>query len=147
MIAVAIFAGVTAEIVQRRGRLARLSIAHHEQADAYFDRVGRVCKFGETPASIEAFYRCQGPSAWLDYQTGLYHAALASEYYEAANRPWLPLLASLPPFDGFRNIGSLAEWGAEAVMEAMPFVGMFALLIVLRAGTLASFRYEPLHSG
>jgi hypothetical protein len=135
MVAVAIFAGVTAEMVQRRARLARLCIAHHERADTYFDRIGRICKFGETPASIEASYRRQGPSAWLDYQTGLYHLTLANEYDQAANRPWLPLLAGLPPFDGFRNFRSLEEWGVEAVMEAMPFVGIFALLFTLRTGT------------
>jgi hypothetical protein len=135
MVAVAIFAGVTAEMVERRGRLARLCFAHHERADAYFDRIGRICKFGETPASIEASYRRQGPSAWLDYQTGLYHLTLANAYDEAANRPRLPLLAGLPPWNGFQNIRSLAEWGAEAVMEAMPFVGIFALLLTIRAGT------------
>jgi hypothetical protein len=53
MVAVAIFAGVTAEMVYRRTRLARLSIAHHERAYAYFNRVGRTRKFGEAPASIE----------------------------------------------------------------------------------------------
>jgi hypothetical protein len=47
----------------------------------------------------------------------------------------ISLLAGLPPFDGFRNVRSLAEWGVEAVVEAMPFVGIFALLLVLRAGT------------
>jgi hypothetical protein len=135
MVAVAIFAGVAAEMVQRRGRLARLCIAHHERADAYFDRIGRICKFGETPASIEAFYRSQGPSAWLDYQTARYHLTLANEYDEASNRPWLPLLAGLPPFDGFRDVRSLAEWGVEAAMEAMPFAGIFALLLTLRTGT------------
>ena len=60
-------------------------------------------------------------------QTGRYHLTLANEYDEAANRPWFPLLAGPPPFDGFRNVRFLAEWGVEAVMEAMPFVGMFAL--------------------
>jgi hypothetical protein len=97
MVAVAIFAGVTAELVQRRGRLARLCVAHHERADAYFDRIGRICKFGETPASIEAFYRRQGPSAWLDYQAGLYHSALAYLYGEAANRPWLERVMNFSP--------------------------------------------------
>jgi hypothetical protein len=33
------------------------------------------------------------------------------------------------------HVRSLAEWGVEAVMEAMPFVGIFALLLMLRAGT------------
>jgi hypothetical protein len=135
MVAVAIFAGVTAEMVQRPGRLARLCITHHERADAYFDRIGRICKFGETPASIEAFYRRQGPSAWRDYQAALYHLALAKECDEAANRTWLPLLAGLPPLDGFRNVRSPAEWGLEAVMEALPFFGIFALLLTFRAGT------------
>jgi hypothetical protein len=111
IVAVAILAGVTAEMSHRRGRLARLCIAHHELADACFDRIGRICKLGETPASIEAFYRRQGPSAWLDYQTGLYHSALADQYEKAANRPWFPLLAGPPPLDVIRDVRSLAEWG------------------------------------
>jgi hypothetical protein len=134
MLAVAIFAGVTAEMVQRRGRLARLCVAHHERADGCFDRAGRICKDGETPASIEAFYRRQGPSAWPDYQAGLYHSALADQYDKAANRPWIPGLAGLPLVDGFWDVRSLAEWGLEAVMEALPFFGMFALLLASRAG-------------
>jgi hypothetical protein len=134
MVAVAIFAGVTAEMVQRRGRLAELCVAHHERADACFDRIGRICKVGETTASIEAFYRRQGRSAWLDYQAGLYHGALAYQYHKAANRPWLPGLAGLPLVDGFWEVRSLAEWGQEALIEAMPLLGIFALLFAFRAG-------------
>ena len=70
MVAVAIIAVVTDEMGQRRGRLSRLGVAHYERADAYLDQLGRIGKFGETPASIEAFYRRQGPSPWLDYQDG-----------------------------------------------------------------------------
>jgi hypothetical protein len=135
MVAVAIFAGVTAEMGQRRGPLVRLCIAHYKQADAYFDRIGRICKFGETAASIEALYRRQGPSAWLDHKAASYHLALASKYDEAANRTWLPLLAGTPPIDALRNVRSLAEWGMEAVMEATPLFGTLALLLTLRAGT------------
>jgi hypothetical protein len=145
MVAVAIFAGVTAEMSNRRQRLWRLCITHHERADTYFDRVGRICKFGETPASIEAFYRRQGPLAWRDYQTGLYHSALADHYDKAASRPWLPGLAGLPPVDGLRDVRSLAEWGLEAVMEAIPIFGFFALLFALRAGATKSVvpSFEP----
>jgi hypothetical protein len=134
MAGVAIFAGVTAELVQRRGRLVRLCIAHHERADAYLDQIGRVCKFGETTASIDAFYRRQGPSAWLSYQAAVYHLTLAGEYERAANRTWLPLLDGLPPIGGLRDVRSIAEWGREAAMEAFPLFGVVALLLSLRAG-------------
>jgi hypothetical protein len=140
MVTVAVSAGVTAEFGQRRKRLARLCIAHHERADACFDRTGRICKFGETPASIEAFYRRQGPTVWSDFQTGLYHLALANEYGEAANRPWLPMLSDLPPLDGLRDIRALAEWGLEAFLEAGPLSGIFVLLVILRAGTPRAVR-------
>jgi hypothetical protein len=135
MVGIAIFACVTAEMVQRRERLARCCIAHHERADAYLDRVGRVCKLGQTPASIEAFYRRQGPLAWRDYQAALHHLALANEFSEAANRTWLPGLVGFPPLDGFRDVGSIVEWGLEAMMEAMLFLGIFAVLLTIRAGT------------
>ena len=76
MVAVAISAGILAEFGQRRERLARLGIAHRERADACFDRTGRICKLGETPTSIEAFYRRQGPTVWSDYQKGLFTCLL-----------------------------------------------------------------------
>jgi hypothetical protein len=135
MVAVAICAGVLAEFGLRRERLVRLCHAHHERADACFDRTGRICKLGQTPRSIDAFYRRQGPTVWLDYQTGLYHAALSYKYDEAANRPWLPMLSDLPPPDGITDIRALAEWGLEALLEATPLFGVGVLLLTVRART------------
>jgi hypothetical protein len=109
MLAVMVTACAMAEFGQRRARLARLCIARHERADKCFDRAGRICKFGETPGSIEAFYRRQGPAVWLDYQTGLFHSALSWQYDKAANRPWFPVLSELPPLNDFSESRALAE--------------------------------------
>jgi hypothetical protein len=142
MVTVAICAAVMAEIGQRRERLARLCIAHHERADACFDRTGRICKLGETPASIEAFYRRQGPTVWLHCEMGLFHLALAYRYDQAANRPWLPMLSELPPIGRFRDVRALAQWGLEALLEATPLFGIFMLLLTLRAATFKT-RHAP----
>ncbi len=134
MVTVAVSAIVTAELVKRRERLARLCEAHHQQA---FDCLGEnklACKFGETTQSIEAFYRQMGPNAWRDYQTSVYHSNLSRQYDEAANRPWFPTLAHLPPLDGFRRCESLAEWSLEALLEATPFFGVVVMLLTIRAG-------------
>ena len=132
---VAVFAGAMAEISLRRERLARLCVAHHERAEACFDRSGRICKQGETPQSIEAFYRRQRPAIWADYRTGLHHLALADQYERAANRPGLPRLWDFPPLDEFRDVRSLADWGLEAVMEAVPLFGILVLLLTIRTAT------------
>ena len=132
MVTVAVCAGVMAEIGQRRERLARLCSEYHERADACFDRSGRICKLGETPASIEASYRRQGPSEWLDYQKGLYHLNLANQYDQAANRPSLPMLPALPPIGRFMDTRTLAQWGLEALLEATPLFGILLLLLTLR---------------
>jgi hypothetical protein len=135
MVTVAVSGGVMAEIGQRRERLARLCIGYHERADACFDQTGRICKLGETPASIEAFYRRQGPTVWLDYQKGLYHLTLANQYDQAANRPWLPMLSELPPIGCFMDIRTLAQWGLEALLEATPLFGTLMLVLTLSAAT------------
>jgi hypothetical protein len=132
LVTVALCAGVMAEVSQRRARLARLCVAHHEQADACFDRIGRVCKLGETPASIEASYRRQGPQALRGYQVALRHLVLAKEYEEAANRRWLPVLSHLPPLHGFRDIRGLTEWGLEALLEFGPLVALGLLFQIIR---------------
>jgi hypothetical protein len=106
-----------------------------ERADACFDRTGRICKLGETPASIEAFYRRQGPTVWLNYQKGLYYLTLANQYDQAANRPSLPMLFELPPIGRVRDIRTLAPWGLEALLEATPAFGIFLLVLTLRAAT------------
>jgi hypothetical protein len=140
MVVVAACAGVMAEMGQRSERLVRLSIAHHEKADARFDRTGRICKLGQTPASIEASYRRQGPMVWREYQAGTYHLAFANMYGQAANRPWLSLLITIPPIGGLNEIPALAEWAREALLEATPLSGLAVLLLILVARTLRAPR-------
>ncbi len=140
MVTVAVSASVTAELVKRRERLARLCDAHYQQA---FDCLGEnkiVCKFGETTQSIEALYRRMGPNAWRDYQTSVFHSKLSSQYLDAANRPWFPTLAHLPPLDGFGRCEPLAEWGLEALLEATPFFGVLVMLLTVRAEVAKSRR-------
>ena len=134
MVTVAVSAGIMAELGQRRERLARIGAAHRERAAACFRRIPSLCKWGQTPRSIEAFYRREGPTVWLDYQMARYHGALAYPYENAADRTWLPLLLDLPPLDGLRNVRTLAQWGMEAALEATPFLGIFVLRLTLRAG-------------
>jgi hypothetical protein len=112
MLTVAVSAGVIAELSQRRERLARLARPHRERANACFARIPGICGMGETPKSIEAIFRGDGPTAWLDYQTGWYHGTLGFPYEEAARREWLPLLLDLPPLDSFRNVPCLRRVGA-----------------------------------
>lgn len=145
MVTVAIAAVVMAEVGRRRERLARFCIASHERADACFDRTGRICKLGETPASVAAFYRRQGPTIWADYQAGLRHLALADVYDKAANRPWFPMLTGLPPSDGFADIPAIAEWGREALLEAISQCGAFVLTLIVLAGALR--RVRSMHPG
>ncbi len=140
MVVVAACAVVMAEMGQRSERLTRLCIAHHEKADASFDRTGRICKLGQTPASIEASYRRQGPMVWREYQAGLNHRAFANMYGQAAIRPWLPLLFAIPPIGGLREIPALAEWAREALLEATPLLGLAVLLLILRAKNLRAPR-------
>jgi len=139
MVTVAVLAGVMAELGQRRQRLVRLCIAHHEQAFVCLDGIV-ICKFGETRQSIDAFYRRQGPKAWRDYQTSLLHSALSRDYGDAAGRPWFPALAGLPPSGGVRNNEALAEWGLEAILEATPLFGTFVLFLTFRTGIPRSER-------
>jgi hypothetical protein len=134
MVTVAVSAGSMAELEQRRERLARLSMAHYDRAQACFDRSGRICGFGETPQSIEAFYRRQGPTVWRDYQTGLNHLALCRQYDDAANRRWVPMLAGTPTCYRSADVRSVAEWGLEALLETIPFWGVVAVIVIVRAG-------------
>jgi hypothetical protein len=122
-----------AEGSQRRQRLVRLCIEQYSRADACFDRIGRICKDGETAASIEAHYRRQGQSAALDFRAALYHLALAKEYDEAANRRCLPMLAGLSPLHDVRDIRSLAGWGLEGLAELTPLFGIGVVLLILRS--------------
>jgi len=133
MVTVAISAGVMAEIGQRRGRLARLSTAHLESANACFDRIGRICKDGETPQSMEAFYRKQGVVAWQDYQTAEHHLRLYHHFWEAADRRWLPMLSPLPPLVALRETQTIAEWAVEALLELTPLLCVGVLLLTLRS--------------
>ncbi len=133
MVAVAIFAGVMAEIGQRRDRLVRLSIAHRERMDACLDRAGRICKSGATPASIEASYRRRGPAVWLDYQKVLFHTTLSDQYNQAACRPLFPMLSEFPPIDRYRDFDALARWALEVLLEAIPLIGFFMLVLTIRA--------------
>jgi hypothetical protein len=133
MVAVAVSAGVVAEVGQRRQRLVRLCIEQRSRADACFDEIGRICKNGESAASIEAYYRRQGPSAELGYHAALYHLALANEYDKAANRRYLPMLADLSPLHDVRDIRSLAEWGLEGLAELTPLFGIGVVLLVVRS--------------
>lgn len=143
MVVVAIVAALMAEIVQRRERLARLSMAQYERAYACSARLYRPCSLSATPGDIEAYYRKIGPPEWLDYQTAVFHVALASEYDKAANRPWFPMLADLPPSNGFREIPSLAEWGLEALLEATPIFGVFVLVLFTRSANLRRAALSP----
>jgi hypothetical protein len=140
MVMVAVCAGVSAEMSQRRERLARLCVAQHQRADVCFHRIGPVCKLGETSASIEASYRRKGPSALQVYRAALNHLALAREYDVAANRRWLAMLSYPPPLHGFSDIRSLAEWGLEALAEFAPLLAVGILFPVLRLDRYRSER-------
>jgi hypothetical protein len=132
MVTVAVTAIVTAELVRRRERLAHLCVAHHEQASDCLGENKIVCKFGETTESIEALYRRLGPNAWCDYQASVFHSKLANQYDEAANRWWFPMLAHLPPLDGFTRREALAEWRLEALLETTPLFGMLVMMLTVR---------------
>ncbi len=132
MIAVAVSAGLMVEVRQRQERFIQLCEAHHRRADACFDRAGRICTFGETPQSIEAFYRGRGPTLWSDYKMGLYHCDLAYKYEKASCRPWLPMLPDPPPPNGFSDLRALAWWGLETLLAAAPWILIYVLLLTLR---------------
>jgi hypothetical protein len=129
MVAVAIFAGLMAEIRQRPARFARLSMMHYDRANARLDQVGRLCKVGQTPRSIDDFYARQGPAAWRDWQTAKYHFGLAARYAEASNEPWLPVLPDLPPPGNPRDVGATAQWANETFSALVTWIGLVGLIL------------------
>ena len=137
MAAVTVLAGVMAELSQRRARLYRLGFAHHERASALLERAGAgwVCDYSQTHEAIEAAFRRQGPSDYLDYQMGRYHLSLMHPYFKAANRQWFPVLSERPVLDGVSDSRAVAEWGLEAILEAAPVFGIGTLLLIVRAAT------------
>jgi hypothetical protein len=121
MAVVALSAGALAEMRQRRERLGRLYLAHLDIAH----RHGWVrCGHGASvPRSIEDDRKIE------------YHLDLANVYQNARNRRWLLLSLVLPPPSGFRDAAGLAEWGLEAMLEAIPLSGVPVVLLILHAAS------------
>jgi hypothetical protein len=128
MVVVAVSAGMMAEMRQRPERLSQLCRAHRDIA---YRNGASHCGHGlKIPRSIE------------EDQMASYHWYLADEYEKAANQPWFPLFLVLPPFDGFRDIGALAEWGLETALQAVPFFGILVLILIIRSETMKSVRWH-----
>ncbi len=130
MVAIIIVVGLMAEICHRPARFGRLSMMHHDRANACLDRAGRVCKLGQTPTSIENFYHRQGPVAWQDWKTAQYHFRLAAKYADACNGPWLPVLPDGLPPGNPRDVGATADWAKETLSAVTTFIGILVVLLI-----------------